>query len=107
MTSIGSAVDPDHRMEAAMTDRKTTLRAVPESHASTGDRYGRQTAAVLILLVMLGALQMLFSQNIAQSEDAAASLEPIPAEIAPANYLPAQYVNQAQHSQPEEHIQAF
>ena len=89
-----------------MTDRKTTLRAVPESHGSTVDRYGRQTAAVLIFLALLGTLQMLFSQNIAQSQDAAAR-EPIPAEIAPADYLPAQYVNQAQHSQPEEHIQAF
>jgi hypothetical protein len=90
-----------------MIHQKSTLKEVPSIHVSDPDRYGRQTAGVLIVLALLGAVQMFLSGNVAQSGDVATHVEPIPAEMAPTDYFPAQYVNQAQHSQPEEHIQAF
>lgn len=69
--------------------------------------YGKLAAGALLVAAFVGLFFPWISGSFVQSGDAAAYMQPVPSEMAPSVYTPDVYPNQAQNTQPEEHIQAF
>jgi hypothetical protein len=89
---------------------RLTLIANPgetPSHADTHDHRHVTVLAVVIGAALIGLLPVLVPAIATPSGDVAAHVQPTPGEAAPVDYFPAQFQNQAQSAQPEEHIQAF
>ena len=83
------------------------LDQVSASPRSRKRACGKLAAGALLVAAVVGLLFPWVSGSLVQSGDAAAYVQPVPSEMAPSVYTPDVYPNQAQHAQPEEHIQAF
>lgn len=81
-----------------------------EFESRPAGRYQGRIAIGITLLLAGIALALPFVSgfvHFVQPAEVGLRLPPTPAQIAPADYFPAQYQNAAQNGMPEEHIQAF
>lgn len=92
----------------AMRNAHLALISNATSSRTSARRRLLVVTVVALLAVVLVVMPQLFNAGtVALPGGARAEVQSTPAEMTPTDYFPAQYQNQAQHSPPEDHIQAF